>query len=198
MAVKILPDVEFPRECFDYDPATGVLRWKWRPTSHFPTPDPRGPQWIAKSWNIRFSGQSTGHPTASGHLVTALLGTVFMVHRIIWKMMTGEEPPELDHCSRNPADNRWNNLRAATRQDNTRNRTMRRDSSTGLKGVTFDRRSQKFGAAICVLGRQIWLGTFVSKDDAHAAYCEAAQIRFGEFWSDGIEHFAMPQDISKS
>lgn len=88
---------------------------------------------------------------------------------------------EVDH--REPEctlDNRRSNLRVSTRSENNCNRGMRRDNSSGYKGVS---PGQKGGwvAQIMKHKKQYNLGTFQTKEDAYAAYCEAAIRLHGEF-----------------
>ena len=53
---------------------------------------------------------------ADGYLVMKFEGVMFKVHRIIWKMVTGKEPVTIiDHRNTVRTDNRWANLREATR-----------------------------------------------------------------------------------
>lgn len=176
MARKILPDADYLRECFYYTPATGELRWKSRPRSHFP--DQKTFNW----WNNRFAGHlAATQPSPTNHGVVGLNGISYYAHRIIWKLVTAEEPPEIDHKDLNGMNNRWDNLRPATRRQNMWNKKVRSDSDIGLKGVRLDKRSGRFGATICVDGKQKWLGTFATKEDAHAAYCAQSSVNFGEF-----------------
>jgi hypothetical protein len=96
--------------------------------------------------------------------------------------VTGRVPPlHLDHKNRDKTDNSWDNLREATPSQNQGNRARIRLS--GLKGALF--RRNKFEAAITVGGKKRYLGTFVTAEEAHAAYCAAARTLFGEFWYDG-------------
>jgi hypothetical protein len=176
---KPLPGAAYLRECFDYNPETGAFVWRARPRHHFES-DRR---W--RQANTRSAGKIAGTPNKFGHIWTGLGDGRFYVHRIIWKMMTGEEPPELDHHNRKPFDNRWSNLRIATRRNNTQNKTVRSDAASGLKGVRPDKRSGRYGAEICIGGNKRWLGTFESKEAAHAAYCAAAREAFGQFFCDG-------------
>ena len=52
-------------------------------------------------------------------------GTCYLIHRLIWVMMTGEDPgdKEIDHINNITNDNRWVNLRLVTRQENALNRS---------------------------------------------------------------------------
>lgn len=69
-------------------------------------------------------------------------------------------------------DNRWDNLREATRTLNQENvRRARRDNSTGFLGVR--RMKSNFQANIRVGGRSKNLGTYPTPEQAHAAYVEA-------------------------
>ncbi len=99
-------------------------------------------------------------------------------------MVTGDEPPaEIDHKNGAGNDNRWVNLRPATSHQNKCNSKLRSDSKIGLKGVQSWR--NRFRAYICIEGKRVGLGVFLTKEQAHAAYCEAARQEFGEFWSSG-------------
>jgi hypothetical protein len=101
-------------------------------------------------------------------------------HRIIWKMVTGEEPPsEIDHRDRDRANNRWANLRAATRTTNMANIAVRADNKVRLKGAYRDH-TGRYRAQIKA-GRRIHLGRFDTAEEAHEAYCKASRELFGDF-----------------
>lgn len=88
---------------------------------------------------------------------------------------------EVDH--REPErtlDNRRSNLRICTRSDNNCNRGTRRDNSSGYKGVSPGQRGG-WVAQIMKHKKQYNLGTFQTKEEAYAAYCEAAMRLHGEF-----------------
>lgn len=115
-------------------------------------------------------------------------GRVYRAHRLAWFYMTGAWPDaDVDHKDGNRANNRWGNLRAATRSQNIANSRRPRDSLTGVKGVTFDKGRGKWvaqiGVGMCDAGyyNTKFLGRFDNIDDAAAAYREAAEARFGEF-----------------
>lgn len=103
--------------------------------------------------------------------------TRFMHHDVL-----GSLPPGMwvDHINGDGLDNRRVNLRFASPTENARNKRVRKDSGTGIKGVR-RRPSGRWTARICVNGCQIWLGTFNSPEDAAAAYLAAAREHFGKF-----------------
>lgn len=107
----------------------------------------------------------------------AVLGAETLGHRLAWFYMTGEWPPMVDHRNCGGLDNRWANLRAATKAQNATNTGPRADNTTGLKGVSFDRRRGKWFAQIKAAGRGKFLGYHATPAEAHAAY-SAASVRY--------------------
>jgi hypothetical protein len=104
-------------------------------------------------------------------------------------------PPEgyfVDHIDRNPLNNRRENLRICNKNENSFNRGIRSDSSSGVKGVTYIQVSQKWSAYIGAYGEVINLGLFVNKEDAIRARKEAEVKYHGEFRHSYID------DITKS
>lgn len=100
-----------------------------------------------------------------------------MMHRFILGL-TG--PWQTDHIDRNGLNNQRSNLRVATRSQNGANRKLRTNTS-GFKGVCWNKASQKWQAAIQVLGKVKYLGVYENINDAHAAYVSAANESYGEF-----------------
>jgi hypothetical protein len=120
-----------------------------------------------------------------GYCHVKIDGKVYRVHRIIWKMATGQEPPELlDHINCDPLDNRISNLRPATHSQNAANSRSRR---RGLKGVRFNprRKSRPWKASINPSGKPIYLGYYATEQEAHEAYVAAAKYYFGDFANAG-------------
>lgn len=101
--------------------------------------------------------------------------TVYM-HRLILDAPIGKD---VDHRNGNGLDNRRQNLRLATRAQNSRNSRLQRDTASGYKGVRRHRR--KWQAHIKVNRKRIYLGSFSSKEDAARTYDAAAKKHFGEF-----------------
>lgn len=88
-----------------------------------------------------------------------------------------------DHINGNGLDNRLSNLRAATCSQNNANKKVRKDSKSGLKGVSFFPRDNKWRAKISLgQGKNAkTLGYFNTAKEATAAYNTAALERYGEF-----------------
>jgi hypothetical protein len=111
-----------------------------------------------------------------------MLKTSFLAHRIIWKVMTGNDPDVLvDHKDRNGQNNRWENLRAANDAENVRNAKLSSANTSGIKGVTFDKQTQRWLAQIVVNYRNIKVGRFDSLDDAAAAVAAKRLEVHGQF-----------------
>jgi hypothetical protein len=154
----------------DYDPATGVFTWLPRPG--------------AKAWNTRYAGKVAGSNWRAGpnvvYRVLRIHDWPFSAHRVAVFWMTGEWPPHgVDHRDLNGLNNRWLNLRPATKAQNGANTGAPRTNTSGFKGVSFAH--GRWRATIRVGGRQKWLGYHDTPEAAHAAYVAAANERSGEF-----------------
>jgi hypothetical protein len=171
--MRIAP--ELARELLDYNPQTGVLTWKIRPLSHFTTPQ-RG-----VGWNNRYAGKVTGCPDHAGYLRINIRGYPYLAHHLAWAIYYGEHPALIDHKNRDPADNRIDNLRAATRSNNQHNRTAMKTNTSGYKGVSFHKKTGKWRANVFFNSKQHYLGLFADPQKAYAAYCKAAKELHGEF-----------------
>jgi hypothetical protein len=94
--------------------------------------------------------------------------------------MTGCWPIEVDHRDGDRLNDRWNNLREATRHQNEANRGARRNNKLGLKGVDA-LQGRGFRAQIMRNHRKVYLGIFPTAIEAHQAYLTAAALVDGEF-----------------
>jgi len=113
-----------------------------------------------------------------------IFGKKMLLHRVILERKLGRpllDNEQCDHINRNHLDNRRDNLRVCSRDENARNRKPSRLSKTGLKGVVYPDRSHGFRAQIMYQKKRYWLGSFDTAEEAHQAYLEAAKRLFGEF-----------------
>lgn len=170
-----LPTRDRCHELLEYNPNTGIALWKPRASGAKPGE--------LKRWNSRYAGKVAAQRTRthSGHIQISIDGKLYYLHRLIWMMMTGNEPADqIDHINGDPSDNRWDNLRPASHSENIRNRTMRSDNSSGRKGVYWNR-SQKLWHAQIYAGRKIHLGFYQDLDAAAAAYAAGSARYHGDF-----------------
>ena len=98
----------------------------------------------------------------------------------------------VDHINGNRLDNRKQNLRPCNKAQNGRNRGPQKNNSVGLKGVSWHKRDQTYYARIKINGKTTHLGSFPTAEEAHAAYCSAADQLHGQFANYGIHTLAHP------
>lgn len=109
-----------------------------------------------------------------------------MAHRLAFAIMTGRWPEdEIDHINGKRDDNRWENLRAATRTENRWNTDKRKDNKSGFKGV--HAHGDKWRAAIQHNKQRIDLGIFDTAQQASDAYVKRQNELHKEFARVGIE-----------
>lgn len=106
------------RELLRYDPSTGELSWRRRPDGLFPSAH------AAKIWNANFAeGPAFTTKNRGGYFKGMVFRKTYSAHRVIWALVTGSWPSkEIDHINGDRGDNRWANLREATKRENGLNR----------------------------------------------------------------------------
>lgn len=175
MANRKLPDRDYLRQRLSYDEVSGTLTWLKRPPRDFSTKT----QW--KIWNTRFAHRPAGcvghKDRGRQYYVVTIDYTTFVAHRVIYKMITGEEPEEIDHIDGNGLNNSWSNLREADSSQNKANRPGK--AKSGFKGVSPN--GNGWGARLQFRKRVFCLGTYTTPEEAYAAYCKAAAKIHGAF-----------------
>lgn len=114
--------------------------------------------------------------------------TTESMHRVILarKLERPLRKSELvDHIDGDGLNNRRNNLRPATNAQNVRNSRKRTTNTSGFKGVSWNKEHRKWRAEIMARGKKKFLGLFNTAEEAHKAYCEAAEQLHGEFANFG-------------
>jgi hypothetical protein len=104
-----------------------------------------------------------------------------LLHR---EIMNASEHEYVDHINGNGLDNRKSNLRKCSNADNLKNRSSTKNNKLGLKGISLDKRlnlSKRFKVAITYNGIYKFIGRFETKEEAIAAYNEAAIKYHGDF-----------------
>jgi len=148
------------RSMLDYDPDTGIFRWRMQP-----------------SRNVN-AGAVAGSVKYLGYISIRVNRTDFMAHRLAWLYTHGVMPThDIDHINGDKTDNRIRNLRDVSRSVNLQNQTCpRMDNTSGYLGVSFRKDTKRWCAQIKVNRRKQHLGYFKSAEAAHAAYL-AAKLR---------------------
>jgi len=107
------------------------------------------------------------------------------LHQVIFLYHHGHLPKYIDHKDNNSTNNKIENLREATQSQNVGNSRLRKDSSSGYKGVTFRKDTKKWQSQIMIDGKHISLGSYETKEDAHNAYIKGSSKYFKEFANHG-------------
>lgn len=150
------------RALLHYDEFTGVFSWR-----------------VATGTRAKVGRVAGWINHTTGHRDMQIEGRRHQASRLAWLYMTGTAPEhEIDHINGDPLDDRFVNLREATRSQNEAN--TRGKSRLGRpKGVQSNHK--RWMATITVNYKCQYLGTFDTPEEAHAAYIAAAQDAFGEF-----------------
>jgi hypothetical protein len=99
----------------------------------------------------------------------------YLQHRLAWLYVYGVWPEKhIDHINNDPSDNRILNLRDVTRSENLQNRAAQSNNTSGHKGVTWLKATQKWQAQIRLNNKNIYLGTFDTVELASDAYQSAS------------------------
>lgn len=142
------------REQLSYDPETGAFEWRV----------------LSRSRRARVGRIAKD----SGYHLISIDYKEYRAHRLAFAIMTGRWPAdEIDHINGVRNDNRWCNLREATRAQNQQNR--RRPSNHGVSRVqgVHKRAEGRYIAQLSKNGKTQYLGTYATPEQAHAAYLEA-------------------------
>ena len=162
---KDLITAEEARQLFFYNPDTGDITWR-----------------VSRS-GVR-NNNVAGYARREGYRVVFVNGKLYLAHRVAWAIVNGAWPETgIDHINGNKTDNRWVNLRLATKSQNGMNRPAPSNNTSGYKGVS--RNKKRWAASIHENGLKRHLGTFDTPKEAHAAYCRVALKLHGNFVNTG-------------
>lgn len=150
------------REILHYDPESGIFTWIKKPH---------------KKANLVTPGERAGNVCSDGYRKIYVDKYGHKEHRLAWLYINGEQAPSiLDHINGNRGDNRFSNLRLATRSLNNQNRTKSRAKALPL-GVHYSGRNYQARITATLAGKtlKLYLGAFSSMDEAESVY-RAAKI----------------------
>ena len=158
-----LPSQERLRELFDYK--DGELIWKIT-------------KGAAKAGSV--AGCKTTYYKNKARKLIRIDG-LFLAHRLIYKWHNNsfDESLQIDHINGDSNDNRIENLRAVSHQENMMNMKMRCDNKSGISGVHWDKSRNKWKAVIQYKGKTKMIGRYDSLDEAtKARKLELTKLRF--------------------
>lgn len=138
-----------------YNPETGVFRWVDN------NPCDRHPN----SRHVKYAGEIAGGMTPKGYLRVGITAygkrKQIFLHRLAWFVSHGEIPRgEIDHFNQVKHDNCISNLRDVERFVNQRNKGMYSRNTSGVTGVTWNRRLGSWVAQASLMGNHYHLGVF--------------------------------------
>jgi hypothetical protein len=136
-----LPSVDFLQSLFLCDPKTGSLIWK------------KGRRAGKEAGSFQ-NGYRAIQVSKDGKILN------LKAHRVIWKIVYGTEPDEIDHINGGRSDNRIENLRSVNCASNQKNKSRQRGSRAPFQGVNWYPNSNRWHARIGANGKIKSLGYF--------------------------------------
>lgn len=121
-------------------------------------------------------GKPVGTPHSLGYLKLKIKGRTYFAHRLVFFYCYGKWPIRIDHINRNKSDNRLENLRECSYEQNNANRGLMKSNSSGFKGVHWVSSTGYWRAQV---GYEV-LGHYRIKEEAAAAYDKVAIERYGD------------------
>lgn len=152
------------RELLDYNPDTGVFKWKNRPN--------RQPERIVNC---------AGSVNPKGYRRIQIDGIPYYAHRLAFLWVVGFMPKVVDHIDRNRQNNSFNNLRPATTSENNANSEKRKSTNNPYKGCSYKKKKNKWVAYISINGVCKHLGYYDTPEEAAQKYNEEAGKRWKGF-----------------
>jgi hypothetical protein len=126
-------------------------------------------------------GNKVGYLNNTGYLRCKINGKGYLIHRAIYLLHYGVLPEILDHINGNVLDNRIENLREATNQQNQFNAKLRSDNTSGVKGVSWNKSKKKWWVRVRIGNTRTHIGYFDDLELADLVAIEARNKYYKEF-----------------
>lgn len=127
--------------------------------------------------------KAVGFISGAGYWYVRIDKSKFLAHRICFYLAHGVDPgdQQVDHIDGDRLNNHPGNLRLASNADNQANQKLRRENSSGYKGVTYKAARGKWVAQITVGKSYKYLGIYETAEEAASAYDRAAAVYFSDY-----------------
>ncbi len=158
-------DSKILHELFDY--RDGELFWK-----------------VSKAIRVKV-GDCAGGISGSGYKYIKIDGKSYSCHRLIFCMIHGYLPKEIDHIDGNPLNNRIENLREVNHSDNLKNTKLQSNNKSGVKGVYWHKGNKNWCVNIVVDKKYVYIGSYNSLEKATLAAYSARNKYHGEYANHG-------------
>lgn len=154
-----MPTQEYIKEILHYDSETGVFTWKDR----------------NNRYTKRLNGKQAGCLRNDGYLTIGIKNKLILAHRLVFLYMEGNLPENfVDHIDGVRTNNKWSNLRHATKSENEQNIfNHRANNKLGIIGVCLNKKYGTYIAQIWINKKHIHIGNFETPQKAHEAYLQA-------------------------
>ena len=108
---------------------------------------------------------------------------ILTIHRLAANafIINPENKPQVDHVNNDKKNNNLSNLRWSTNSENGQNMSLSKRNTSSVKGISFNKRANKWHSQIMVNGRKIHLGYYDNLDEAKNARIKKANQAFGIF-----------------
>ncbi len=136
-------------------------------------------------WKQRGRSRQIGRPAGAvnrdGYRRIKYMHKLYAVHRLVWTYHGNDPVDFIDHINGNVLDNHIENLRAVTHSQNCMNRRMCRNNTSGIKGVHWNSKKEKWIARVGLNYKSYRAGEFDTKEEAAAAVAKLREKLHGEY-----------------
>lgn len=158
------------KELLRYDPDTGQFVWIVAKGKYKP-------------------GKIAGSSWKGQYQRIVLDRRIYLSHSLAFLYMTGRMPRQIDHVDRNGNNNKWSNLREATKEQNAQNKDLTARNSSGYIGVYRCSTTKRWAAQVRGFGKVHWVGRFDTPSEA-----ALARDRFAKTVHGGFAVLNFPED----
>jgi hypothetical protein len=158
---------EYIKSILDYNKDTGIFTWK-----------------VNKSKRSKIG--SVAGWSDNGYIKIEIDGKAYKAHRLAWLYVYGDIPEMIiDHANNNRSDNRIENLREATYQENSENYKTPKTNKSGVKNVSWYKQLNKWVVSMSIKGKKKTIGYFDDLEFAELVAIEARDKYRMEFANHG-------------